>query len=85
MLTYLDAFVDIRCNLCMCCLRIGLIGCVDEIAHNALAVYWNPYESPAKVRYTTSMPMLMYLYETVSFDGPLFTLSFVSAIFICVG
>ena len=50
---YLDALVDIRCNLYMCCLRIGLIGCVDEIAHNALAVYWNPYESPAKVSFIT--------------------------------
>ena len=30
---------------------LGLIGCTDELAHNALAVYWNPYDSPAKVSY----------------------------------
>jgi len=28
----------------------GLVGCIEELAaHNALAVYWNPFESPAKV------------------------------------
>ncbi|CAB4057633.1 TFCP2 [Lepeophtheirus salmonis] len=28
---------------------VGLVGCIDEIAHNALAIYWNPLDSPAKV------------------------------------
>lgn len=29
---------------------IGLAGCIEEVAHNAIAVYWNPLESAAKVR-----------------------------------
>lgn len=28
---------------------VGLAGCIEEIAHNAIAVYWNPLESSAKV------------------------------------
>jgi len=28
---------------------VGLVGSVDEISHNAVAVYWNPLESSAKV------------------------------------
>jgi hypothetical protein len=28
---------------------VGLVGCIDEVAHNAIAVYWNPLESSAKV------------------------------------
>ncbi|XP_073957705.1 grainy head isoform X4 [Choristoneura fumiferana] len=28
---------------------IGLAGCIDEVAHNAIAVYWNPLESAAKI------------------------------------
>lgn len=28
---------------------MGLVGCIDEVAHNAIAVYWNPLESSAKV------------------------------------
>uniref|UniRef100_A0A336MAI5 CSON014460 protein n=1 Tax=Culicoides sonorensis TaxID=179676 RepID=A0A336MAI5_CULSO len=28
---------------------VGLIGCIEEISHNAIAVYWNPLESPAKL------------------------------------
>ncbi|XP_065218075.1 protein grainyhead isoform X3 [Planococcus citri] len=27
----------------------GLVGCIEEVAHNAIAVYWNPLESPAKI------------------------------------
>ena len=27
----------------------GLTGVIEEVSHNALAVYWNPMESPAKV------------------------------------
>lgn len=26
------------------------MGCIEEVAHNAIAVYWNPLESSAKVR-----------------------------------
>ena len=28
---------------------LGLVGHIEELSHNALAVYWNPFESPAKV------------------------------------
>ena len=28
---------------------VGITGPIEEIAHNALAFCWNPYESPAKV------------------------------------
>ncbi|CAG0883984.1 unnamed protein product [Darwinula stevensoni] len=28
---------------------LGLVGCIEEVAHNAIAVYWNPLESPAKI------------------------------------
>lgn len=28
---------------------VGLVGCIEEVAHNAIAVYWNPLESAAKV------------------------------------
>ncbi|XP_072401776.1 uncharacterized protein grh isoform X1 [Diabrotica undecimpunctata] len=28
---------------------VGLVGCIEEIAHNAIAIYWNPLESPAKI------------------------------------
>lgn len=28
---------------------IGIVGCIEEIAHNAIAVYWNPLESGAKI------------------------------------
>lgn len=28
---------------------VGLVGCIEEVAHNAIAVYWNPLDSSAKV------------------------------------
>ena len=28
---------------------MGLVGCIEEVGHNALAVYWNPLESTAKI------------------------------------
>ncbi|XP_044741355.1 protein grainyhead isoform X2 [Chrysoperla carnea] len=28
---------------------VGLAGCIEEVAHNAIAVYWNPLESSAKI------------------------------------
>jgi len=28
---------------------LGLVGHIEELSHNALAVYWNPLDSPAKV------------------------------------
>jgi hypothetical protein len=31
---------------------VGLVGCIEEVAHNAIAVYWNPLESTAKVSTT---------------------------------
>lgn len=27
----------------------GIVGCIEEVSHNAIAIYWNPLESPAKV------------------------------------
>ena len=30
---------------------VGLTHPIEEISHNALAVYWNPFESAAKVSY----------------------------------
>uniref|UniRef100_T1IHN7 Grh/CP2 DB domain-containing protein n=1 Tax=Strigamia maritima TaxID=126957 RepID=T1IHN7_STRMM len=27
----------------------GLVGCIEEVAHNTIAIYWNPLESPAKI------------------------------------
>lgn len=31
---------------------VGLVGCIEEVSHNAIAVYWNPLESSAKVSHT---------------------------------
>nr|CAH7726301.1 unnamed protein product [Callosobruchus chinensis] len=28
---------------------VGLVGCIEEVAHNAIAIYWNPMDSPAKI------------------------------------
>ncbi|XP_065342394.1 protein grainyhead isoform X2 [Cloeon dipterum] len=28
---------------------VGLVGVIEEVAHNAIAVYWNPHESSAKI------------------------------------
>ncbi|XP_061708852.1 protein grainyhead isoform X3 [Cydia pomonella] len=28
---------------------IGLAGCIEEVSHNAIAIYWNPLESAAKI------------------------------------
>lgn len=28
---------------------VGLVGCIEEVSHNAIAIYWNPMESPAKI------------------------------------
>ncbi|XP_055707714.1 protein grainyhead isoform X13 [Phlebotomus papatasi] len=28
---------------------VGLVGCIEEVAHNAIAVYWNPLDSSAKI------------------------------------
>lgn len=28
---------------------MGLVGCIEEVAHNAIAVYWSPLESAAKI------------------------------------
>uniref|UniRef100_A0A182MEV2 Grh/CP2 DB domain-containing protein n=1 Tax=Anopheles culicifacies TaxID=139723 RepID=A0A182MEV2_9DIPT len=30
---------------------VGLAGCIEEVSHNAIAVYWNPLESSAKVSF----------------------------------
>ena len=40
---------------------VGLSGPIEEISHNALAVYWTPYESGAKV----SVQFLFGLFEIV--------------------
>lgn len=31
---------------------VGLVGLIEEVSHNAIAVYWNPLESSAKVSET---------------------------------
>lgn len=41
---------------------IGLAGCIEEVAHNAIAVYWNPLESAAKV----TIPPIPYLVDDKS-------------------
>ncbi|XP_014680117.1 PREDICTED: protein grainyhead-like, partial [Priapulus caudatus] len=28
---------------------IGLVGCIEEVSHNAIAFYWNPLDGPAKI------------------------------------
>lgn len=33
---------------------VGLVGCIEEVSHNAIAVYWNPVESSAKVCFNLS-------------------------------
>jgi hypothetical protein len=33
---------------------VGLVGLIEEISHNAIAVYWNPLESSAKVSATSN-------------------------------
>lgn len=45
-------------NMCVCVAyfpdtknSVGLVGCIEEVSHNAIAVYWNPLESSAKVRH----------------------------------
>lgn len=40
---------------------IGLAGCIEEVAHNAIAVYWNPLESAAKVRFKSYLYIQKYL------------------------
>lgn len=42
---------------------VGLVGCIEEVAHNAIAVYWNPLESAAKVR---SSNCVFYANKTMS-------------------
>lgn len=44
---------------------VGLVGLIEEVSHNAIAVYWNPLESSAKVSETTeehSKRFIFYLY-----------------------
>jgi len=38
---------------------VGLVGVIEEVAHNAIAVYWNPLESSAKVRRVTVCILIM--------------------------
>jgi hypothetical protein len=40
----------------------GLVGCIEEVSHNAIAVYWNPLESSAKVRISPCFTMCVCLY-----------------------
>jgi len=41
---------------------VGLVGCIEEVAHNAIAVYWNPLESTAKV---STKYLLLYFMEFI--------------------
>ena len=38
---------------------VGLTHPIEEISHNALAVYWNPFESAAKVSYFLKISLLV--------------------------
>ena len=44
-----EQFIDFKINIADTKNSVGLVGCIEEIAHNAIAVYWNPSESSAKV------------------------------------
>jgi hypothetical protein len=46
---------------------VGLVGCIEEVAHNAIAVYWNPLESTAKV--STKYMYLQFLFYGI-FSAP---------------
>ena len=37
---------------------VGLTHPIEEISHNALAVYWNPFESAAKVSFFKNHPTI---------------------------
>lgn len=40
------------------------MGCIEEVSHNAIAVYWNPLESPAKVSLSL-FDVCIYFYTCV--------------------
>jgi len=42
----------------------GLVGCIEEVSHNAIAIYWNPLESPAKVNFMILFLIHTRVYET---------------------
>lgn len=43
---------------------VGLAGCIEEVSHNAIAVYWNPLESSAKVlTYEQNIKIIVFLFH----------------------
>lgn len=46
---------------------VGLVGCIEEVAHNAIAVYWNPLDSSAKVRFVSRILITTCLINLVNF------------------
>ena len=42
---------------------VGICGQIEELSHNALAVYWNPLESPAKVNKFCLHFMSLFYFE----------------------
>lgn len=39
-----------------------MVGCIEEVSHNAIAVYWNPLESQAKV---SLLDIFMYFFTVI--------------------
>lgn len=48
------------------------MGCIEEVAHNAIAVYWNPLESSAKVRNAGNVDSRYLLNDTRVLPQPLY-------------
>lgn len=46
------------------------MGCIEEVAHNAIAVYWNPLESSAKVRNAGNVDSRYLLNDMYAYPSP---------------
>lgn len=44
---------------------VGLVGLIEEVSHNAIAVYWNPLESSAKVSETTEEHSKRFIFISI--------------------
>lgn len=47
---------------------VGLVGLIEEISHNAIAVYWNPLESSAKVIFLISLHLMLNLQQYFNYN-----------------
>ena len=54
---------------------LGLVGHIEELSHNALAVYWNPLESPAKVNLAVQCLSTDFRWHTSRSQPPLVLIS----------